>query len=179
MAQESKNETFSFMQLPGGYDYDYEYTSPRLVNRQMKYFFSALQRIIQNRLLCKLQEIFNSSEGCSQWLAAFVVVVGIGMAFEDQQKTIQIVHITNCTENDIDPTIGQTGVDEACKNIDESYQIILCMFWCKYRRDVNPLRDSCCEWDNQAGFDDASNRKVIQDIKKLVEENRKISWFRV
>jgi hypothetical protein len=177
MAQESKNDTLSRMQFPE--EYDDKYTSPRLVNRQMKYFFSAMQHRIQKKLLCKLQEILNSSEGCSQWLVAFVVVVGLGMAFEDQQKTIQIVHITNCEENDIDPTVGQIEVDGACENIDKFYQLILFMFWRKYRRGVNPLRDSCCEWDKKAGFDDASNRKVIQDIKELVTENRKISSLRV
>ena len=103
IAEETKTETLSKMHSytdPSAYVQNY--TSPRMTARQLKYFFARLQRSTLALVLNKLQQIFKSSKGCDKWLAAFVAVVGMAMAHEDQQKTIHQVMATRAATEGFD-----------------------------------------------------------------------------
>lgn len=172
IAEESKHATLSRMHSYGGHNcYVDDYTSPRMTNRQLKYFFSRLQRSIKNNVLNKLQQIFKSSKGCDKWLAAFVAVIGLAMALEDQQKTIHLVMATRSATEGLDQLAAQGQADIANREIDSRMLMIREIFRWKYHRKCNPLRDAEHAWENEIGFGDASNVEFVRQVSQLAKDN--------
>jgi hypothetical protein len=178
IAEETKVATLSRMHsYSGHHSYVDNYTSPRMTNRQLKYFFSRLQRSIQVTVLNKLQQIFKSSKGCDKWLAAFVAVLGMCMALEDQQKTIHLVMSTKSATEGIDQRDAQDQADIACREIDERMRFVQQIFRWKYNRKCNPMRDAELEWDKEVGFGDASSVNFVRQVAQLVKENSKSMYL--
>ncbi|EDU45461.1 hypothetical protein PTRG_02938 [Pyrenophora tritici-repentis Pt-1C-BFP] len=172
IAEETKAATLSRMHsYKGQSSYVDNYTSPRMTNRQLKYFFSRLQRSIQNTVLNKLQQIFKSSKGCDKWLAAFVAVLGMCMALEDQQKTIHLVMSTKAATEGLDSRDAQGQADIACREIDQRMHFVQQIFRWKYNRKCNPMRDADHDWDKEVGFGDASSVNFVRQVAQLVKEN--------
>lgn len=172
IAEETKVATLSKMHSYKGHNsYVDNFTSPRMTNRQLKYFFSRLQSSIQTTVLNKLQQIFKSSKGCDKWLAAFVAVLGMCMALEDQQQTIHLVMSTKSSTEGIDVRDAQGQADIACREIDSKMHFVLQIFRLKYNRKCNPLRDAGHAWDKEVGFGDASSVNFVRQVAQLVKEN--------
>lgn len=169
IAPETKYNTLSRMHSYNGQNESY--TSPRMTNRQLKYFFSRVQRSIQNALLNKLQQIFKSSKGCDKWLAAFITIVGMCMALEDQQKTIHLVQNTNATTEGVDVRDAQNHADHANRDIDAQMHFIQQIFRWKYNRKHNPLLNPDHDWEKEVGFGDASSVNFVRQVAQLVKEN--------
>ena len=169
IAPETKYATLSRMHSFNGHDDTY--TSPRMTNRQLKYFFSRVQRTIQNNLLNKLQQIFKSSKGCDKWLAAFITIVGMCMALEDQQKTIHLVQTTKSTTEGLDARDAQNHADHANRDIDAQMHFIQQIFRWKYNRKHNPLLNPDKDWEKEVGFGDASSVNFVRQVAQLVKEN--------
>ncbi|KAF2016039.1 hypothetical protein BU24DRAFT_347388 [Aaosphaeria arxii CBS 175.79] len=172
IAEETKLDSLSKMQsYQGPASYVENFTSPRMTNRQLKYFFNRIQRTILTTVLNKLQQIFKSSKGCDKWLAAFIAVVGMCMAHEDQQKTIHLVMETKAATENLDPRETQGKADIACREIDERMTFIAQIFRWKYNRKCNPLRDSERDWAKESGFSDPNAVTFIRAVAQLVKEN--------
>lgn len=171
IAPETKYATLSRMHSFNGHNDTY--TSPRMTNRQLKYFFSRIQRTIQSSLLNKLQQIFKSSKGCDKWLAAFITIVGMCMALEDQQKTIHLVQTTKSTTEGLDVRDAQAHADHANREIDTQMHFIQQIFRWKYNRKHNPLLNSDHDWEKEVGFGDASSVNFVRQVAQLVKENSK------
>lgn len=142
-----------------------------MTNRQLKYFFCRLHRSIISAVLNKLQQIFKSSKGCDKWLPAFVAVIGMCMAHEDQQKTIHLVMETKATTEGLDRRDTQARADIACREIDSRMTFISQIFRWKYNRKCNPLRDADHDWDREVGFGDESSVSFVRQVAQLVKEN--------
>ena len=69
-----------------------------VAKRPAKHDFARLQWSTLALVLIKFQQILDSSEGCDKWLAAFVAVVGIAMALENQQKIVHQVMVTHAID---------------------------------------------------------------------------------
>ncbi|KAF1845803.1 uncharacterized protein K460DRAFT_366654 [Cucurbitaria berberidis CBS 394.84] len=172
IAEETKVATLSRMHSYGGHNsYTDKFTSPRMTNRQLKYFFSRLQRSIQAIILNKLQQMFKSSKGCDKWLPAFVAVLGMCMALEDQQKTIHVVMSTKSATDGIDQRDAQGQADIACREIDARMHFVQQIFRLKYNRKCNPLRNAELDWDKEVGFGDASSVHFVRQVAQLVKDN--------
>lgn len=172
IAEDTKIKTLSRMRSYAGPDaYCDGFTSPRMTNRQLKYFFSRLQRSIQTNVLNKLQQIFKSSRGCDKWLAAFVAVLGMCMALEDQQRTIHLVMQTRSVTEGTDARDAQSQADIACRDIDSKMHFIQQIFRWKYNRKCNPMRDADRAWDKEAGFGDVSSVNFVRQVAQLVKDN--------
>jgi hypothetical protein len=172
IAEEGKHSTLQRMHSYGGMNsYVQNFTSPRMTNRQLKYFFSRIQRTIQTTVLNKLQQIFKSSKGCDKWLAAFVAVLGMCMALEDQQKTIHLVMSTKAATENTDQRDAQSQADIACREIDTRMHFIQQIFRWKYNRKHNPLVNADHDWEKEAGFGDASSVSFVRQVAQLVKEN--------
>lgn len=169
IAPETKYATLARMHSFNGQNESY--TSPRMTNRQLKYFFSRIQRTIQTALLNKLQQIFKSSKGCDKWLAAFITIVGMCMALEDQQKTIHLVQATKSTTEGLDARDAQAQADHANREIDTQMHFIQQVFRWKYNRKHNPLLNADHDWEKEAGFGDASSVNFVRQVAQLVKEN--------
>ncbi|KAF2876241.1 hypothetical protein BDV95DRAFT_219797 [Massariosphaeria phaeospora] len=172
IAEDTKLQSLSMMHSFAGADaYTTNFTSPRMTNRQLKYFFSRLHRQILTAVLNTLQQIFKSSKGCDKWLAAFVAVVGMCMAHEDQQKTIHLVMQTRSTTEGFDARDAQARADIACREIDARMGFIGMIFRWKYNRKCNPLREPELDWEKEAGFGDESSVMFVRQVAQLVKEN--------
>lgn len=163
MAEESKHATLQKMHsYTSPARYVQNFTSPRMANRQLKYFFSRLQRNIVNNVLNKLQQIFKSSKGCDKWLVAFIAVVGMCMAYEDQQKTIHLVMETKVKTEGVDRMEAHHNAEHACDVIDVQMNFIARIFRLKYNRKCNPLQNAGHDWEREAGFGDASSVAFVR-----------------
>ncbi|KAH8731520.1 hypothetical protein GQ44DRAFT_767385 [Phaeosphaeriaceae sp. PMI808] len=172
IAEEGKHSTLQRMHsYAGPHAYADNFTSPRMTNRQLKYFFSRLQRSITNSVLNLLQQIFKSSKGCERWLAAFVAVLCTCMAVEDQQKTIHQVMSTKATTEGTDPRDAQGQADIACREIDSRMLFIQQIFRWKYNRKLNPLLNADQDWEKVVGFGDAGSVTFVRQVAQLVREN--------
>jgi hypothetical protein len=171
IAPETKYATLSRMHSFNGSNDTY--TSPRMTNRQLKYFFSRVQQSIQTSLLNKLQQIFKSSKGCDKWLAAFITIVGMCMALEDQQKTIHLVQTTKSTTEGLDVRDAQAHADHANREIDTQMHFIQQVFRWKYNRKHNPLLNADHDWEKEVGFGDAGSVNFVRQVAQLVKENSK------
>ncbi|KAJ4986571.1 hypothetical protein SVAN01_07880 [Stagonosporopsis vannaccii] len=169
IAPETKYDTLARMHSYNGMNESY--TSPRMTNRQLKYFFARVQRSIQNALLNKLQQIFKSSKGCDKWLAAFITIVGMCMALEDQQKTIHLVQTTKSTMEGLDNRDAQAHADHANREIDTQMHFIQQVFRWKYNRKHNPLLNADHDWEKEVGFGDSSSVNFVRQVAQLVKEN--------
>jgi len=172
IAEEGKHTTLQRMHsYAGRAAYPDNFTSPRMTNRQLKYFFSRLQRQIQATVLNKLQQIFKSSKGCDKWLAAFVAVLGMCMALEDQQKNIHLVMNTRAAMAGSDTRDAQDLADAACREIDTRMLFVQQIFRWKYNRKHNPLVHSEHDWEKEVGFGDKSSVEFVRQVAQLVKEN--------
>lgn len=177
IAPETKYATLSRMHSFNGRNESY--ASPRMTNRQLKYFFSRVQRTIQNSLLNKLQQVFKSSKGCDKWLAAFMTIVGMCMALEDQQKTIHLVQTTKTQTEGLDNRDAQALADHANREIDEQAHFIQQIFRWKYNRKHNPLLNADHDWEKEVGFGDASSVSFVRQVAQLVKENSESTPFMI
>jgi hypothetical protein len=154
-----------------GYDGDYaNYTSPRMTNRQLKYFFNRLHNTILSGVLKELQQIFRSSKGCDKWHAAFIAVVGLCMAQEDQQKTIHCVMET-AAQTTGDPLAAQITAESACREIDQRMAFITHLFRLKYHRKCNPLKEPERDWEHEPGFGNESSVRFVRQVAQLCTDN--------
>ncbi|PVI02983.1 hypothetical protein DM02DRAFT_271714 [Periconia macrospinosa] len=153
----------------------FEFPHAHFAARQAKYFFARLQRCILGTVLNKLQRIFLSSKGYNYWLAAFVAILCLAMANEEEQKATYIQ--TSKVETEIlnvetfsfseDPA---RAANVACRDIDERMELIFQIFRWKYNKRWNPLKDSDRDWAGEFGFGD-ENSQIIRKISQLVNEN--------
>ncbi|ORX97545.1 hypothetical protein BCR34DRAFT_496762 [Clohesyomyces aquaticus] len=172
IAEETK--AASLRKMHGNYDpaiYVEGFTTPRMTNRQLKYFFARLQKSILATVLNKLQQFFKSSKGCDRWMAAFITVIGLGMAHEDQQKTLHVVMETKTMTEGVDFRAGQANADFACGEIDKRMGFISQIFRWKYNRKCNPLRDSDHDWEGEVGFGDQNSVEFVRGVAQLVKDN--------
>ncbi|KAF2684912.1 hypothetical protein K458DRAFT_28082 [Lentithecium fluviatile CBS 122367] len=172
IAEETKHQTLSKMHsYTHAGAYVQNYTSPRMTNRQLKYFFARLQRSILSAVLNKLQQIFKSSKGCDKWIAAFVAVTGMAMAHEDQQATVHQVMQTRAISEGWDVRDAQAQADIACREIDARMNFVSQIFRWKYNRKCNPIRDAEHDWEKEVGFGDESSVTFVRSVAQLVREN--------
>ncbi|KAF2023825.1 hypothetical protein EK21DRAFT_94591 [Setomelanomma holmii] len=104
-----------------------------------------------------------SSKGCDKWLAAFVAVLGMRMALEDQQETIHLVMSTKSATEGLDQRDAQSQADVLCKKIDDGMLIVQQIIREKY---VDHNRE-------EVEFGDPSGVEFVMQIAQLVEENGK------
>jgi hypothetical protein len=158
-----------------------EFASSRLVNRQLKFAFHHIQWNLMNTTLSYLRNTFLHPVGYDNWLAAFVAVVGLCMALEDQQKTIHLVMETNIRIEELrrrssdisanaksgDERLRQNYEakgNEACKAIDSAIGLIVNTF---YQWSHRYLQDVA---------DDKGPVIIISQFIQLISANRELYY---
>ena len=67
------------------------HTSPRLANRQLKFFFAILRNNIYSKILrWQQQTLHTSGKKESTWLTSFCAMLGFAMVLEEVQRTLQV-----------------------------------------------------------------------------------------
>ncbi|KAK7189321.1 hypothetical protein PSPO01_04908 [Paraphaeosphaeria sporulosa] len=72
-----------------------KFGAARLVSRQIKHPFHYIQKSIVETMTARLSQTLESLKGCEDLLAAFIGVIGLCMASEDQQMTYHVTSETN------------------------------------------------------------------------------------
>lgn len=110
------------------------WTSPRLANRQFKYFFRVLLEDTIISVLKKQQAtLHDTNKKDGSWLHAFCTVLGLAMVLEEVQRTIQMQADVKHQREGIDWAYAQHEAYNACLRIDECFKLMMGLFQLKYR----------------------------------------------
>lgn len=108
--------------------------SPRLANRQLKFFFCVLRnQVYENILNWQQQTLHSSGKKEATWLPAFCVMLGFAMVLEEVQRTIHIQADAKAQKGEMTPEQAETEAINACERIDARFNLLVGLFRCKYR----------------------------------------------
>jgi len=111
-----------------------QHTSPRLANRQLKFFFCVLRnQVYENILNWQQQTLHSSGKKDATWLPAFCVMLGFAMGLEEVQRTIHIQADAKAQKGETTADEATTEAMNACKRIDERFNLLVGLFQMKYR----------------------------------------------
>ncbi|KAK0266521.1 hypothetical protein LTS09_000474 [Friedmanniomyces endolithicus] len=113
-----------------------QHISPRLANRQLKFFFHILRDNAYKDLLNWQQQTLRSSPRKeASWLPAFCVTLGLAMVLEEIQRTIWIQADAKAKKDaaNVSREQAETEAVNACERIDGRFGLLVGLFQCKYR----------------------------------------------
>ena len=148
------------------------HTSPRLANRQLKFFFAVLRSNIYERILkWQQQTLHTSGKKEASWLPAFCAMLGFAMVLEEVQRTLQIQADAKAAKGEMAADQATTEAFNACERIDKRFSLLVGLFQCKYRDK---------KWNEKGSFGsqtpeakDRNARQFLGQLRQLVEEKRK------
>ncbi|KAI5358584.1 hypothetical protein Slin14017_G108670 [Septoria linicola] len=111
-----------------------KHTSPRLANRQFKFFFHLVRNRIYEKIL-KWQQHTLHTAGKKQetWLHAFCVTLGFAMVLEEVQRTIMCQADAKICRQGVSQQAAYQEAQTHCDNIDKRFRLLTGLFQCKYR----------------------------------------------
>ena len=150
------------------------HTSPKLANRQLKFFLSCLRTNIYKRILHWAQQVLRTSvKKRETWLHVFCAMIGFAMVLEEVQVTIQIQADAKITKGELSADYAYSEAYNACDRIDNRFKLMIGIFQCKYR-DRN--------WGAFGSFgpgtpelDDGPSREFLAALRQLVVQKRESS----
>lgn len=149
-----------------------QHTSPRLANRQLKFFFAVLRTNIYEKILRWQQQTWHTSgKKEDTWLPSFCAMLGFAMVLEEVQRTIQIQADAKIAKNEMRYDEATTEASNACERIDERFKLLVGLFQCKYRDK---------KWGENGSFGaqtpelkDRTTKDFLRQLRQLTEEKRK------
>jgi len=148
------------------------HTSPRLANRQLKFFFHAIRNSIMEDILKWQQATLHTSGGKdTTWLSTFVVMLAFAMVLEETQRTIQIQADAKWRKRERSYDEAQQEASNACERIDERFQLLVGLFQCKYR-DKKWVRGGSFG-PQTPRLDNLTEHNFCDQLRDLLVERRK------
>jgi hypothetical protein len=147
-----------------------DHTSPRLANRQLKFFLSVLRHNLSTHLLKWLQStLHTASRKHLTFLPSFLVMLGFAMSLEEVQRTIIIQADAKVRRGNgmVDAKEVEQEARNACERIDERWNLLVGLFQCKYRDK---------KWDSSGDFGSGTPRvegkggEFLRELRELVVE---------
>ncbi|SMR57428.1 unnamed protein product [Zymoseptoria tritici ST99CH_3D1] len=153
-----------------------EFTSPRLANRQLKFFFSILRLTLSTKLLKWLQQTLHTAGSKSTtFLPSFLVMLGFAMSLEEVQRTLMLQADSKVRRDNADRKEAETEARNACERIDERFRLLVGLFQCKYRDK---------KWGVDGDFGPGTPRvdgvggEFLRELRMLVEDREDHLHFR-
>ena len=121
-------------------------TSPRVTNRQLKYFFHMLRTShYESMLKWQQQTMHTSGKRERTWLPAFCTMLGFAMVLEELQLALYIqaaakIEDPMTYEHSGDRAEAHKEARDACSTIDDRFNLLQGIFQCKYRDKNWPAR---------------------------------------
>ena len=110
------------------------HTSPRLANRQLKFYFAVLRGNIYEKILkWQQQTLRTGGKKEDSWMTSFCAMLGFAMVLEEVQRTIQIQADAKAYKNEMPAHSAEAEASNACERIDERFDLLVGLFQCKYR----------------------------------------------
>lgn len=111
-----------------------QHTSPRLANRQLKHYFSALRHTTYLRVLHRQQQTFHDSKKKeAHWLVSFTALLAFAMVLEEIQRTIQIQADAKWAKGEMSREAAGAEALRHCQGIDDKFARMVFFFQKKYR----------------------------------------------
>ena len=151
------------------------YTSPRMANRQLKYLFSILHRELLTNLLNKLQQILHSSNVRGNWIPAFLCLLGLAVAQEDMQRTIYIIMDDRWRRGEVVGAQAANEADGAAGAIDEKFHFLCSLFFSKFNKSLNPLKDR--EYEHMTKWVGERGMRFVRAVADLIDEKSKFPFL--
>jgi hypothetical protein len=159
-----------------------EFASSRLANRQLKHVFCSFHQNIMKTILKTIQEIFESENGYDNWIDAFVAIIGLCMALEEQQKTLHLV-----METDFRTEIMNLGISEVTADSQNRYDELRQAYEARANhacedidRAIGLVAHTFCQWScrslNHVALESGprNEHNMIFQFTKLVKANREL-----
>ena len=148
------------------------HTSPRLANRQLKFFFAIIRTNIYEKILkWQQQTLHTSGKKEASWLPAFCAMLGFAMVLEEVQRTIQIQADAKAAKGEMTFDQANTEARYACERIDARFKLLVGLFQCKYRDKT---------WGENGSFGPQTpvlrnpiKVEFLRRVRVLVDEKRK------
>ena len=148
------------------------HTSPRLANRQLKFFFAVLRTNIYEKILKWQQQTWHTSvKKEPTWLPSFCAMLGFAMVLEEVQRTIQIQADAKAVKNEMPFDHAMSEASNACERIDERFTFLVGLFQCKYRD--KKWGDNGSFGPQTPEFKDQPTKDFLRELRQLTEEKRK------
>ncbi|KAF2725519.1 hypothetical protein K431DRAFT_238701 [Polychaeton citri CBS 116435] len=134
ITEETSSDVLSSIQYRDKPAYLPPHTSPRLANRQLKFFFAILRAKIYDKILnWQQQTLHTGRDKAGSWLGSFCATLGFAMVLEEVQRTIQIQAHAKVEKGEMGRDEAMTEAMNACKRIDDGFEFLVKLFRCKYR----------------------------------------------
>lgn len=153
---------------PLGKEYQ-EHTSPRLANRQLKFYFSILRNEVYTELLKFGQNTLRAGKKDQTWLQVFIIILGLAMVSEEIQGVLHLQALGNVAKKQKTMEDAREQADNACGRIDEGFKLLILLFQHKYRSDKWTSRGS---FGNQTPvLRDPASVFFLASLRELVDAN--------
>lgn len=150
------------------------HTSPRLANRQLKFFFAVLRNNIYEKILkWQQQTLHTAGKKENTWLQAFCVMLGFAMVLEEVQRLIQIQANASYVKAEMSEEDAQRQAYNACERIDERYKLLIGLFQCKYRD--RKWGDTGSFGNGTPELKEPAQREFLSKLRFLLLQRRKLA----
>lgn len=145
------------------------HTSPRLANRQLKFFFSILRNDLYTKILkWQQQTLRTAGPKENTWLPIFCAMLAFGMVLEEVQRTLLIQADAKAQKREKSEVDAVAEARNACERIDERWGLLVGLFQCKYRNRAWGSRGT---FGNQTPvLEGAAEREFCRELRGLVVE---------
>ncbi|KAK3710302.1 hypothetical protein LTR37_010368 [Vermiconidia calcicola] len=148
-----------------------QHTSPRLANRQLKFYFAVFRTNIYEKILKWQQGTLRDSAPREQsWLASFCAMLGFAMMLEEVQRTLLIQADAKAAKGEMTFTQANNEAENACERIDDRFKLLVGLFQCKYRDKKWGQNGSFGPATPQ--FSDLASRDFLGDARQLLESKK-------
>lgn len=149
-----------------------QFTSPRLANRQLKFYFAIFRWNIYEKILkWQQQTLHTSGKKENTWLHSFCAMLGFAMVLEEVQRTVLIQADAKAVKNEMSWEQANTEASNACGRIDERWKLLVGLFQCKYRDK---------KWGENGSFGPSTPRfsnpvenEFLREVRDLLERKSK------
>ena len=146
--------------------------SPRLANRQLKFFFAILRNNMYTEILkWQQQTLHTSGKKEGSWLTSFCAMLGFAMVLEEVQRTLQIQADAKVAKKEMSAELANAEANNACERIDERFKLLVGLFQCKYRDK---------KWGKYGSFGPGTPRfsdpvaiEFLQELRSLTQSKGK------
>lgn len=149
----------------------HKFTSPRIANMQLKYFFATIRNQMYEKTLQRLDQLLRASRPKGQtWMQSFCIMLGLAMVGEECQRLLHIqadARVRRQEENFF--TANETACC-ACTHIDERFNFLTDLYQCKYRKRG---RGEARFEDHLSDLNTSAEREFVDNMQNLVDQKRK------
>lgn len=151
---------------------DNKFVSPRLANRQLKFFFHQIRSNIYDTILKNYQatlRVHRTGVKEQTWLESFCVMLGFAMSLEELQRLLVIQADAKAAKGELSPDWAAAEARNAISRIDDRFALLTGLFQCKYRDRT---------WGESGSFGpgtpelrDPVAHNFLREARKLVEQS--------